>query len=77
VVVSFLLLSNPIVSDQTGNHHFILTTNGTLPGAGVPDKRGFKNQEQASGDQAETFASVAGVVYAQADAPGFKKERQC
>ena len=31
VVVSFLLLSNPIVSDQIGNHHFILTTNGTLP----------------------------------------------
>jgi len=32
VVVSFLLfLSNPIVSDQTGNHHTILTTDGTLP----------------------------------------------
>jgi len=26
-----LFLSNPIVSDQTGNHHTILTTDGTLP----------------------------------------------
>jgi hypothetical protein len=26
-----LFLPNPIVSDQTGNRHFILTTDGTLP----------------------------------------------